>query len=113
MSERRSELKAVASTEDMTAHKTSERDVMQMNTKMMDGWSQIQGRMMSLAQASLRNNMNAVEEMRQCQNPKEVIDLQMKLIRQNYDDAIDGARQISDIMTKMSTEALGSFPLPR
>lgn len=114
MSERRSELKAVASTEGPAAQKTSGKDLMQMTTTtMMDGWSQVQGRLMTIAQASFRTNMTAVEELRQCQSPKEVMECQMRLARQNYDDAVDGARQISDLMVKMSTDAMGLMGMPR
>lgn len=115
MSERRSELKAVASSEEVAA-KASERDLMQVTVRMMDGWSQVQGRLVSMAQVSFRNNMSAADELRQCQTPKEVLDCQMRLVRQNYDDTIDGARQIGDIMLRMSTDAMagmGGMGMPR
>ncbi|MEW5726859.1 MAG: phasin family protein [Pseudomonadota bacterium] len=112
MSERRSELKAVAAGEDIAA-KASERDLMQMTARMMDGWSQVQGRLMTLAQASVRNNLSAAEELRQCQSANDLMDCQMRLARQNYDEAVDGARQIGDIMVRMSTDAMGYLGLPR
>lgn len=113
MSERRSELKAVASGDDMAAAKMMDRDFMQMTARMMDGWTQVNSRLISLAQSSIRNNLEAAEEMRQCQSPKEMVDCQIRLARQNYDDAMDSARQIGEMMTKMSTDAMGYLGMPR
>lgn len=107
MSERRSELKAVASGNELAAAKFGDRDIMQVTTQMMDGWTQVNSRLISLAQASMRNNLAAADELRQCQSPKDMMDCQMKLARQAYDDYIDEARQISELMTKLSTEAFG------
>ena len=44
MSERRSELKAVAAGEDMASTKTPDRDLMVMTAQMMDGLAQVNSR---------------------------------------------------------------------
>lgn len=113
MSERRSELKAVPAADDANGAKLSERDFMQMTARMMDGWSQVNSRLVSLAQASFRNNLSAADELRQCQSPREIMDCQIKLARQTYDEYMDEARQIGDLVTKMSTDAMGFLGMPR
>lgn len=112
MSERRSELKAVAATEDL-ASKMPDRDFMQVTARIMEGWTQVNGRLISLAQASLRMNMAAAEELRQCQSPGDLMDAQMKLAREAMDQTMDEAKKIGDIVAKMSSEALASMGLPR
>ncbi|MGE5546144.1 MAG: phasin family protein [Solirubrobacterales bacterium] len=113
MSERRSELKAVASADEVAANRLHERDFMQITARMMDGWSQVNSRLISLAQTSLRNNLSAAEELRQCQSPKDMVDCQLRLARQAYDEYMDEARQLGEIVTKLSTEAMGMLSLPR
>lgn len=112
MSERRSELKAVAAAEEL-ASRLPDRDFVQMTARMLDGWTQVNSRLISLAQASLKSNLAAAEEMRQCQSPGEVLDAQMKLVRDACDQYMDEARKIGEIVTKMSTEALGCMSPPR
>jgi len=114
MSERRSELKAVA-TENLA--KLPNRDVAELTAKWVDNWSQINSRLVSLAQASFRNSVSAAEQLRQCQSPSDVVDIQMKLARQAYDDYVDEARALSELVVKLSSEALssvnGAVGLPR
>jgi hypothetical protein len=112
MSERRSELKAVAQAAEAKAN-GSERDLMQMTARMMDGWTQLNTRIMSYAQISMRNNLTAAEELRQCQSPQDAVELQMKLARQAYDDYMDEAKKLSDLVVKVSSEALGYMNVPK
>lgn len=112
MSERRSELKAVPTNDEANGTK-AERDLVQMTARMMDGWSQVNSRLISLAQNSVRQNFSAAEELRQCQSPRDMMDCQIKLARQAYDDYMDEARQIGELMTKMSSEVMGCLGLPR
>lgn len=107
MSERRSELKAVSSAAEQAA-KNAGRDVTQFAAHWVDGWNQINGRLVSLAQAGLRNSINAAEQLRQCQSPTELVDTQMKLARQAYDEYLDEARSLSELVVKLSSEAIGS-----
>lgn len=112
MSERRSELKAVSN-----AEQAAGRDVSQLAAQWMENWSQLNGRLVSLTQAGLRNSIDAAEQLRQCQSPADVMDTGIKLARRAYDDYLDEARTLSELVVKMSSEALGStaaFPrLPR
>ena len=113
MSERRSELKAVAGADDVAAAKTGERDVTAMTAQLMDGWTQVNNRLMSLAQAPWRHTQAVAEEMRQCQSPKDMIDAQMRLTRVAVDDYMDEAKKLGDLVVKMSGEAMGLLRLPR
>lgn len=112
MSERRSELKAVPTNDEANGGK-AQRDLMQMTARMMDGWSQVNTRLISLAQISMRQNLSAAEELRQCQSPTDVMDCQIKLARQAYDGYMDEARQIGELVTKMSSDVIGCIGLPR
>jgi hypothetical protein len=112
MSERKTELKAVAAIDEAAA-KTVDRDLIQFSAKVVDGWNQVNTRLMSLAQTSLRNNLAAADELRHCQSPKDVVDAQMKLARQAYDDYVDEAKKLSELVMKISTESLGAFNLPK
>ncbi|CAA7618541.1 phasin family protein [Magnetospirillum sp. UT-4] len=112
MSERRSELKAVAASEDLAANQPG-RDLFRMSVRMMDGWTQVNGRLISLAQTSMRNNLAAAEELRNCQSPAEMVEAQMRLTRQVYDQYVEESRKIAELMTQLSGEAMGVMALPR
>lgn len=107
MSERRSELKAVSNAAEQAAG-IAGRDVSQLTAQWLENWSQINGRLVSLAQAGLRNSIDAAEQLRQCQSPADLVDTQMKLARRAYDDYMDEARTLSELVVKMSSEALSS-----
>ncbi|MBC7951673.1 MAG: phasin family protein [Rhodospirillaceae bacterium] len=105
MSERRSELKAVASAEDLAAKLTG-RDVANLTAQWVDGWSQINSRLIALAQLPLRNSVTAADQLRQCQSPTDIMDIQLKLARQAYDEYVDETRQLSELVVKLSSSAL-------
>ncbi len=65
------------------------------------------------AQISMRNNLTAAEELRQCQSPQDAVELQMKLARQAYDDYMDEAKKLSDLVVKVSSEAFGYMNMPK
>lgn len=111
MSERRSDLKAVAVNEE--ALKSQERDLMQVTARVMDGWTQVNSRIIALAQSSMRNNISAAEELRQCQSPKDFVDIQFRLARQTYDDYMDEAKKMSELVVKVSSEAFGNMAAPK
>lgn len=111
MSERRSELKAVAAAAEEAVAK--ERDLVQATQRVMEGWSQINGRLVAMSQNNLRAAMSAADQLRQCQNPADMLETQMRLARESYDQYMEDARQIGEIMTRMSSEAMGSLGLAR
>ncbi len=111
MSERRSELKAVAGGDDMAA-KAAERDITAVTAQLMDGWTQVNNRLISLAQAPWRHTQAVAEEMRQCQSAKDMIDVQMRLTRVAVDDYMDEAKKLGELVVKMSGEAMGLLRLP-
>lgn len=108
MSERRSDLKAVPNGADI-ANKIFDRDYAQVTAKVVDGWSQVNSRLLALAQSSWKRNLEAAETLRQAQSPKDLVDVQLKLARQTYDDYVDEARQLSELVVKLSSETLGSL----
>lgn len=107
MSERRSELKAVNAAAEQAASDAG-RDITQLTARWVENWNQINGRLVSFAQTGLRNSINAAEQLRQCQSPADLVDIQIKLARQTYDDYLDEARSLSELVVKMSSDALAS-----
>ncbi|HLO74896.1 MAG TPA: phasin family protein, partial [Magnetospirillum sp.] len=51
---------------------------------------------------------NAAEQLRQCQSPADLVDIQMKLARQAYDNYLDESRSLSELVVKLSSDALAS-----
>lgn len=89
-------------------------ELMQKMTKtIVDDLTAVNTSLVSYAQHSLRTNLSAAEEMRQCQSPQDIVDIQMRLARQAYDDYLVEARQIGDLLTKLSNDALGYLTLQR
>ena len=112
MSERRSELKAVAADE-MSSAKTPEHEFMSMTSQMMEDLSQVNNSLVSLAQTSWRHTQEAADEMRLCQSPKDMIDIQIKVGRQAVDEYMDEAKKLGDLVMKMSTDAMSYLRMPR
>ncbi|MBI5163968.1 MAG: phasin family protein [Magnetospirillum sp.] len=113
MSERRTELKAVGGGENMAVAKMLNGDMMQMTARMMDGWTQVNSRLISLAQSQWQVTQHAAEQLRQCQSPNEMMDLQMRLAREAMDGYVDEARKMSDLVVRMSTDAIGCLTPPK
>lgn len=107
MSERRSDLKAVSAAAEQAVNAAG-RDVGQLTTQWVENWNQINGRLVSFAQASLRNSISAAEQLRQCQSPTDLMETQFKLAQQAYGDYLDESRSLSELMVKLSSDALAS-----
>lgn len=105
MSERRSELKAVNKAAE-AAVGIAGQEVGQLAALWVENWNQINERLVSFAQAGLRNSVDAAEQLRQCQSPADLVDTQIKLARRAYDDYLDEARTLSELVVKMSSDAL-------
>ena len=105
MSERRSEKAMSAAAEKLAA---SGREAGQLAANWADNWNQINGRLVTMAQIGLRNSMQAAEQLRACQTPAELVDTQMRLARQAYDDYLEEARSLSELVVKLSSETLAA-----
>lgn len=81
-------------------------DLARMTAAMVNGWTELNGHLLSLAQTSLRNNLEAAEELRQCHSPQDLMDAQLRLARKNYEYYLDGARQIGSLMAQVSSDAV-------
>jgi hypothetical protein len=109
MSERRSELKAVAAGDGGSP----EQDLVAITTQIWDAMTQINNRVLALAQTSWRHAQAVAEEMRTCQSPKEMLDVQIKASRMAMDDFMDESRKLSELMIKMSAAAINLMRMPR
>ncbi len=112
MSERRSELKAIAAGEE-NADGSQGQDLAAMTAHVWDGLAQVNTHLMSLAQSSWRHTQTAADELRQAQTPQEIVDVQLKVARQATDDYLDEARKIGELVAKLSTDAASYLRFPR
>lgn len=80
-------------------------DFMKMTTSLMSGWTELNSHLLSFAQTSIRNNLDAAQELRNCQSPQEVLDTQMRVARKTYEDYLEEARNIGNLMARMSSDA--------
>lgn len=88
-------------------------DLIRLTTSMVNTWSQLNNHLFSFAQTSLQNNMSAAEEMRNVQTAKELVEFQVRTARKLYDDYIDEATQISQMVNRLSSETLEILNPPR
>jgi len=84
-------------------------DFISLTNNVVSSLSQLNSRLFSFAQASLQNNFAAANELRQVQNPKDLVEIQLRIARQAYDSYVDEATQIGQIVQQLSTEALQSL----
>lgn len=88
-------------------------DLIRLTTNVVNTWSQLNHHLFSFAQTSLHNNMSAAEEMRNVQSPKDLIEIQVRAARKFYDDYIDEATQIGQMVNRLSAETLELLTPPR
>ena len=81
-------------------------DLIKLTTSMVSTWSQLNHHLFSFAQTSLQTNMSAAEEMRNVQTAKELVEIQVRTARKFYDDYIDEATQIGQMVNRLSSETL-------
>ena len=84
-------------------------DLVQITSNMVSTWSEVNSSLMSFAQASIQNNLAAAEELRQVQNPKDLLDTQMRIARRAYDDYLEEATKIGQIVQKLSAGAIDAL----
>ena len=81
-------------------------DFMRMTATMVNGWTEMNNHLLSFAQMSLRNNLNAAQELRDCHTPQDFVEAQFRLARRNYECYLDEAQQIGTLMAQLSSEAV-------
>ncbi|MBF0334682.1 MAG: phasin family protein [Alphaproteobacteria bacterium] len=81
-------------------------DFARLTSTMMNNMSAMNGRMMSFAQTSVQNGMEAAGEFRRCQTAQELMDAQMRFAQKAYTDYLDEAREMGAIIVRMSSEAV-------
>lgn len=84
-----------------------------MTASMVDSFAAINAHWMTMAQASLRHNLHAADELRQCQSPGEVVETQMKLAQKAYEDYVEETKKFSEIVAKMQTDAISYLSTDR
>jgi len=111
MSERRSDLKALAGAED--AANALSYDPVAVSTQVWNDLNQVNGLLVNFAQASWRNAQAAAEEIRRSQSVRDVFDIQIRVARQGVDDYVEEGRKLGELLLKISNDALGGLRLPR
>ncbi len=81
-------------------------DLIKLTSNMVSTWSEVNSRLISFAQASLQNNMEAAEELRQVQSPKDLMEVQMRIARKAYEDCLDEATKIGQIVQRLSADTV-------
>lgn len=81
-------------------------DFARMATTAVNSWSEVNAHLLSFAQASLRNNLEAAEDFARCRSPEEMADAQMRFARRAYESYLDEARQLGSIFARLSTDAM-------
>lgn len=104
MSDRTSKITTIASADGGGANAQMP-DLARLTSTMMNSLSAVNGRMMSFAQTSVQNGMEAAGEIRRCQSAQELMDVQMRFAQKAYTDYLDEAREIGNIIARMSSEA--------
>jgi hypothetical protein len=101
-------MKALSGNETMTNPKI-DRDMLRATSAFIDGLTAVNSELVSYAQNSWRSSLAAAEEMRQCSNPREVLDLQLRHAKRSYEDYLEEARKVGELMTRLSTEAVNAL----
>jgi phasin family protein len=88
-------------------------DLLKFTGSVVSTLSEVNSSLISFAQASLQNHIAAADELRQVQNPKDLVDVQIRIARRAYDDYVEEATKISEIVQRLSTDALAALNPPR
>lgn len=81
-------------------------DLIRLTTNVVNTWSQVNNHLISFAQASLQSNLSAAEELRQVQSPKELVEVQLRIARKAYDEYLDEAAKLGEIVQKLSNDTM-------
>ncbi|MBF0395093.1 MAG: phasin family protein [Alphaproteobacteria bacterium] len=106
MSDRTSKVTPIATSPDAGASNPPMPDFGRITSTMMNNMSAMNGRMMSFAQTSVQNGMDAAAEFRRCQTAQELMDAQMRFAQKAYTDYLDEARELGNIIVRMSSETV-------
>lgn len=81
-------------------------DFAKLATSVVNNWQAVNNHLINYAQASLQSNLNAAQEIRQVQSPQDLLDFQMRLVRRNYESAVDEAKQIGALLSQLQSDAI-------
>jgi hypothetical protein len=79
----------------------------------LNGWTSIGGQLLGLAQNSLQAGLEAAEELRQCRSPQDLLDAQIRHAQRACAAYMDGAREVSTLITRTSTETMDAIGMRR
>ena len=88
-------------------------DLIKLTTNVVNTWSQVNHQLFTFAQTSLQNNMSAAEELRGVRSAKDLIEIQVRTARKIYDDYIDEAAQIGQLVSRLSNETMELLNPPK
>lgn len=109
MSERVSKMNKATTILDSEIGAATPPDLARMTVVMMNGWTAIGGQMITFTQSSWQAGMTAAEEMRQCQSPRDMVDLQMRFARGYYERCLDEVREIGGLLARVSSDAVDAI----
>lgn len=109
MSERMSKMNRAATMLDSETGTATPPDLARMAVVMMNGWTAIGGQMITFTQSSWQAGMTAAEELRQCQSPRDMVDLQLRFTRGHYERCLDEVREMGGLLARVSSEAVDAL----
>ncbi len=88
-------------------------DFIKLTSSVVSTWSQVNSQLISFAQSSLQHNIEAAEELRQVQSPKELIEVQLRIARRTYEGCLDEATKIGQIVQQLSADTVELLTAPK
>ena len=80
-------------------------DFARMAMVMMNGWTAIGGQMITFSHSAWQASLTAAEELRQCQSPRDLVEIQMRLARGQYERCLDEVCEIGGLLARVSSAA--------
>lgn len=84
-------------------------NLMAASQRLFDGWAEVNGELWSYAQSAVQSGAEAMEDLRQCRTLAELMQTQMRLARQGYEDGLDEAQRLSRLLARISAETAQSL----
>jgi len=88
-------------------------DLLKLTGSVVSTLSEVNNSLLSFAQASLQNHIAAADELRQVQNTKDLVEVQIRIARRTYDGYFEEATKIGQIVQRLSNDALAALNPPR
>ena len=104
MSERRTDLKSLSTIEDLPFGQPNH--IWQVTEKLLEGWTEVNGRVAKYAQENMKSNLHNIDLLRQSKTPQEFFENQNKLAKDYFDEVMVQSRELSELIIKITKDAV-------